>query len=126
MPLVGGTGGMAAHITDMVTASSGRPLISCFSALTGRLPLTARAVLCLDVPNDLVKHLISIRILPDGLMASQEHLPHCDSPDVKLMDSITPSISRRPLSSLEQRVMSVESTWSFDSKKLIGTIIFEG
>ena len=47
----------------------------------------ADVVLFLDVPNDLVKHLISVRILLDGHMARQEHLPHRDSPDVQLMDS---------------------------------------
>jgi hypothetical protein len=42
MSLVGGiTGGMAAHITDMATKSSGSPLASCFSASAGRLPLMA-------------------------------------------------------------------------------------
>jgi hypothetical protein len=81
MPLVGGvTRGMAAHITDMATASSGRPLVSCFSASAGRLPWRPEQ-------------------------------------DTAIWSS---------LASNKQHVMSVESTWRFDSKKLRGTIIFEG
>uniref|UniRef100_A0A804PTG5 Uncharacterized protein n=1 Tax=Zea mays TaxID=4577 RepID=A0A804PTG5_MAIZE len=46
----------------------------------------ADVVLRLDVPDHLVKDLISVRIPGDGHMARQQHLAHRDGPDVQLVD----------------------------------------